>query len=182
MTHVASLLFCIICILIIAFDSFKARFEFWYPMLVILNLSIFVLISRNFSLFKKHNLLLSFILFPLVAFSGFIFWTYILNFIPLNIFGDPRGDTFHYFSLIAPGLIAAIGFFLAVSVPASLIFGRLSFLIPLCVMLQMMFAHETWFVINDLIDKVILFENLCLGLIVTPAFYYLNTYVQTKIT
>ena len=118
MTHVASLLFCIICILIIAFDSFKARFEFWYPMLVILNLSIFVLISRNFSLFKKHNLLLSFILFPLVAFSGFIFWTYILNFIPLNIFGDPRGDTFHYFSLIAPGLIAAIGFFLAVSVPA----------------------------------------------------------------
>ena len=182
MTHVVSLLFCLICILIISFDSFKGRFEFWYPTLVILNISIFVLISRSTRLFKKHNLLLSFILFPLVAFSGLIFWTYILNFIPLNIFGYPRGNTFHYFSLIVPGLIAAIGFFLAVSVPVSLIFGRLSFLIPLCVMLQMMFSHETWFVVNDLTDKVILFENLCIGLIVASSFYYLNNYVQTKIT
>ena len=182
MTHVVSILFCTICILIISFDSFKGRIEFWYPILVILNLSILVLISRSFSLFKKHNLLLSFILFPLVAFSGFIFWTYILNFIPINIFGNPRGDTVNYFSLLAPGLIASFGFFLVVSVPASLIFGRLSFIIPLCVMLQMMFAHDTWFVINDLTDKVILFENLCLGLIATLSFYYLNTYVQTKIT
>ena len=176
------MVFCTICILIISFDSFKGKIEFWYPMLVILNLSVFVLISRRFSLFKKHNLLLSFILFPLVVFSGFIFWTYILNFIPINIFGDPKGNTVNYFSLLAPGLLASVGFFLAVSVPASLIFGRLSFLIPLCAMLQMMFVQDTCFVMNDLTDKIILFENLCLGLIVTSSFYYFNTYVQTKIT
>jgi len=174
--------FSIICILVISIDSVKDNIQFWYFLLLAINLVLFILVCVRPSLFGKHNFWLSIGLFPFIVFASYIFWSYILNSIPLDIFGSTKHSTSLFFSLAVAGPIAAVAFFLATSTSVSLIFGKFSLLIPVATMWAMMFAHEAWFAINDFTDKMILFENLCLGLIVTILFYHLNNFVQRKIT
>ena len=49
-------------------------------------------------------------------------------------------------------------------------------------MLIMMFVFESWLKIDTMSDRIVLYENIWLGVVVSLMLFYSNKWVQKKIT
>lgn len=182
MTRIVTIIFIVVCISVISIESIKNNAFLWYFLLLALNVISLLLLMNRPHYFKTLNYWLSAMIFPVVAFSTFIFWQYILHAIPMNLLGSELGTTSSYLSLLLPPIIGALALILILAMPVSLALGKLSCLIPLAAMFMMMFTFESWFSTSSVTDKLVLFENLCLGFFVSLMLYKSNKWIENKTT
>jgi len=181
MTRLVFIIFITVCALVVTVDSIKNNVFLWYLTLLTLNVSTSLLFMNRPHYFKKLDSWLAVIMFPIVSFSVFIYWQYILHTIPITLLGSEQGASSLYFSLLLPSFFAALGLFAILAMPISLAFGRFSLLVPLTAMLMMMFTFESWFSIESMSDKLVLYENIWLGFVVSLMLYSSNKWVESKL-
>lgn len=170
--------FVLICFLVLLFEDIKAEVTIWFLTLLALNLvALFVLIIKPFRIEKPNNTL-RVLLFPLVSFSTYIFWIFILNEIPIY----PSGTPPPFLSFLMPAVLASLCIILILAIPVALIFGSFGFLISVSAMFMMMFTYESWFQVNGFLDRIVLYENLCLGIVVSISLYYSNEKLRNLVT
>ncbi len=181
LTYLVTILFAFICVLIVSIDQFKQNVHLWFCILLALNTVSLVFLIKKPEQFMRPHLIVGVLLFPLISFSLFLIWQYLLAVIPMTILSGAPGSNLLFVSLLIPAPVAVFSLLLTVSVPVTLIFGRWSVLVLAFTMILMMFTFDSWLKFGDLADKLVLYENLCLGLIGSYCFYFLARLIETRV-